>query len=69
MDILKNILDMQKSLNVNDYEFVNLVNGRIRELIHGAKPLIENKDSNYFIIALSEILSGKIKPQIFGKPR
>ena len=50
-------------LCINDYTLVNLINKRVSELIHGAKPLVPEEKMNYLQIAISEIMSGKIKPQ------
>ena len=50
-------------LNINDYTLVNLINKRVSELIYGAKPLVSEKKMNYLQTAISEIMSGKIKPQ------
>jgi len=50
-------------LKINDYTLVNLINKRVSELIHGAKPLVSEKKMNYLQTAISEIMSGKIKPQ------
>lgn len=66
MEIPKSSADLIRDLNINEYELVYLLNKRVKEFIHGAKPLIEinNKKHNLIEIALSELLSGKIKPQI-----
>lgn len=48
---------------LNEFAMVVLVNKRIAELMHGAKPLAENSETNYLDIAITEILAGKIKAQ------
>lgn len=62
MEIPKSNTELIKELNINAYELVSLLNSRVRELMHGAKPLIENKNANFMEIAIHELLSGKIKP-------
>lgn len=60
----KSISELIRSADINEYEAVILFNKRVRELVHGAKPLIEEKKDNFIDIAISEFLSGKIKPHI-----
>ncbi len=59
-----NIVELVRSTNMNEYEIVNLINNRVRELMNGAKPLIDDKKDSFIEIAISEFLSGKIKPRI-----
>lgn len=63
MNIPKSTSEIIKNLNINEYELVCLINKRTRELMHGAKALIENKSNDFVEIAIQELLSGKIKPQ------
>lgn len=67
MNISKSSSDLIKILNINEYELVCLINRRSKELMHGAKTLVENKNSNFIEIAIQELLSGKIKPHIPNK--
>lgn len=47
----------------NRFELVHLAIKRTRQLLEGAKPLIENKDKNKeVVVALREIAEGKIHP-------
>lgn len=47
----------------NRFELVHLAIKRTRQLLEGAKPLIENKDKNKeVVVALREIAAGKIHP-------
>lgn len=64
MDIPRSSSALTKMLNINEYELIVLINKRVRELIHGAKPLIDDKKDSHIDTAISEILSGKIKPHI-----
>lgn len=64
MNIPKSSTELTKKLNINEYQLVVLINKRVRELMYGAKPLIDDKKGSLIDIAISEILSGKIKPQI-----
>lgn len=64
MNIPKCSSELSKNLNINEFELVVLLNKRIKELVHGAKPLIENIKGSVIEIAISELLSGKIKPNI-----
>lgn len=67
MSLPKSTQAIIKNMNINEYQLVNLVNKRVRELMHGAKPLIDDKKDNIIEITISEILSGKIKPNLPGK--
>lgn len=62
MEIPKSSVDLIRELNINSYELVSMLNKRVRELIHGAKPLIDDKKGSFIEIAIYELLSGKIKP-------
>ncbi|MEQ9453127.1 MAG: DNA-directed RNA polymerase subunit omega [Phycisphaeraceae bacterium] len=42
------------------FKFTALVQHRIRELMDGARPLVERKGRNDFEIAVQEIVEGKI---------
>lgn len=64
MDIPKSSAELIRELNINEYELVTLLTKRVREFLHGAKPLIEDKNKGPIEIAVSELLSGKIKPHI-----
>lgn len=47
----------------NRFELVHLAIKRTKQLLEGAKPLIENKDKNKeVVVALREIAAGKIQP-------
>lgn len=47
----------------NRFELVHLAIKRTKQLLEGAKPLIENKDKNKeVVLALREIAEGKIYP-------
>lgn len=62
MNIPNSSAELLKELNINEYELSILLSKRVREFIHGAKPLIEDKDHNIIEIAILELISGKIKP-------
>lgn len=64
MNIPKSSAALIKGLNINEYELVILLNKRVREFIHGSKPLIEDKSNNLIELAIAELFSGKIKPHI-----
>lgn len=64
VDIPKSSAELIKNLNINEYELVTMLTKRVREFIHGAKPLVDDKNSNLIETAISELLSGKIKPHI-----
>lgn len=62
MYIPRSSAELIKGLKINEYELSIMLSKRVREFIHGAKPLIEDKNKNIIEIAISELLSGKIKP-------
>ena len=45
------------------FKFTALVQARIRELMEGARPLVERHGRNDFEIAVQEIVEGKIAVQ------
>ncbi len=63
MDIPVSSAYLAQSINVNQYQLVALLSKRAKELMFGAKPLIENSTDNYVQIAMQELLAGKIKPR------
>lgn len=63
MEIPNSSAGLIKKLNINNYQLVSLLSKRARELMFGAKPLIENKSSNFIEIAIKEVMAGKIKLQ------
>lgn len=63
MEIPKSSAEMIKELNINGYQLVSLLSKRARELMFGAKPLVEDKGSSFVEIAIKELLAGKMKPQ------
>lgn len=46
------------------FKFTSLVQHRVRELMEGARPLVERGHRNNFEIAVQEIVEGKITLQI-----
>lgn len=62
MYIPRSSAELIKDLKINEYELSIMLSKRVREFIHGAKPLIEDKNNNIIEIAILELLSGKIKP-------
>lgn len=65
MNIYSSIFELKKRFNINEYELVNLLNKRVVELMHGAKTLVNDRDSkhdNILVNAINEFLSGKMKP-------
>ena len=42
------------------FQFTSLVQHRVRELMEGARPLIEREGRNDFEVAIQEIIEGKI---------
>ena len=50
-----------KDLVGGRYRLTALMQKRIRELVHGQRPLIETDSRDYIEIALAEILAGKIE--------
>lgn len=61
MNIPKCSSELNKGLQINEYELVALLCKRAVELMHGAKPLIDDKSNNPIEITIKELLSGKIK--------
>lgn len=62
MNTPKSSSELAKLLNLNGYEITILINKRVKELMHGAKPLVDDKKDSLIEVAISEILSGKIRP-------
>ena len=50
-------------MNLNKFQLVTLLSKRAKDLMLGAKPLIEDKDPNYIRKAIKEFVNGKINPQ------
>lgn len=50
-----------KELVGGRYRLTALIQKRIRELVHGERPLVECATRDYVEIALAEILAGKIE--------
>lgn len=46
------------------FKFTSLVQHRIRELMDGARPLVERNGRNDFEVAVAEIVEGKITLEI-----
>ena len=46
------------------FKFAALVQHRIRELMEGARPLVEREGRNDFEIAIQEIVEGKIEYEL-----
>lgn len=63
MEIPKSSAEIIKELGINGYQFVSLLSKRARELMFGAKPLVEDKSNRFVEIAIKELLAGKTKPQ------
>ncbi len=42
------------------FKFTTLVQARIRELMEGARPLVERQGRNDFEVAVQEVVEGKI---------
>lgn len=42
------------------FKFTSLVQHRVRELMEGARPLVDRKGRNDFEVAVQEIVEGKI---------
>lgn len=64
MEIPKSNATLIKQLGINEYQLVSMLSKRSKELMFGAKPLIEIKETNFTEIAIKELLDGKIKPQV-----
>ncbi len=62
MNVPKCSSEIRKGIQFSEYEMVILLNKRVNELMHGAKPLVEVKGDNYIEMAIKELLAGKIKP-------
>lgn len=63
MEIPSSSAELIKKVGINNYQLVSLLSKRIRELMFGAKPLIEDKDGSLIEIAIKELINGKIKLQ------
>ena len=46
------------------FKFTALVQARIRELMEGARPLVERAGRSDFEVAVQEVVEGKIRPEI-----
>ena len=44
------------------FKFTSLVQHRVRELMEGARPLVERNGRNDFEVAVDEVVQGKIAP-------
>ena len=44
------------------FKFTSLVQHRVRELMEGARPLVERRGRNDFEVAVEEVIEGKIAP-------
>lgn len=44
------------------FKFTSLVQHRVRELMEGARPLVERRGRNDFEVAVQEVVEGKIAP-------
>ena len=64
MEIPKSSTELIKKGSMNEYQLVSLLSKRTREIMFGAKPLLEHKYSNLIEIAIRELLAGRIKPQL-----
>lgn len=64
MEIPKSTAELIKELNINGFQLVSLLSKRAREIMFGAKPLVEDKNSNCIELAIKELLAGKTKPQL-----
>ncbi len=57
------IEDCLEKLN-NRFQLVHLAARRAKQLITGARPLVENKDNNKeIVLSLREIAAGKVLPR------
>jgi len=63
VDIPKSITNLAQKANINKFQLVSLLSKRARDLMFGAKPLIEDKNGNYVHKAMREFVAGKIKVQ------
>lgn len=63
MEIPSSNAELIKKLEINGYELVILLSKRTRELMYGAKQLVEDKSNNFIKIAIKEVIDGKIKLQ------
>lgn len=45
------------------FKFTSLVQHRVRELMEGARPLVERRGRNDFEVAVEEVIAGKIAPR------
>lgn len=63
MQIPKSRATLTEKLGINEYQLVILLSKRVRELMYGAKPLVEGKDSSFIEIAIKELLDGRITLQ------
>jgi DNA-directed RNA polymerase subunit K/omega len=61
MNVPKCSSEIRKELQISEFEMVIMLNKRVTELMHGAKPLIETKEGNFIETAIKELLAGKIK--------
>lgn len=64
MNIPKCSSELKKGLNINEFELAILLNKRSIELMHGAKPLVDEKKNNFIETAILELITGKIKPNV-----
>lgn len=46
------------------FKFTSLVQHRVRELMEGARPLVERQDRSMLQIAIAEIVEGKINYEL-----
>ena len=51
------------------FKFTSLVQHRVRQLMEGARPLVERAGRNDFEVAVQEIVEGKITLQLPDAPK
>lgn len=64
MKIPLSCAELKKNVDINEYQMISFLSKRTRELMFGAKPLVDDKNESFIAIAIRELLSKKIKPQL-----
>lgn len=60
MDLPKSAGEILKDLDINEYELVVFLANRVKELLFGARPLVQTKEKDFIKIAFQELAEGKI---------
>lgn len=63
MELPKSASEILENLYINEYELVVFLTNRVKELMFGAKPLVETKEKDFIKIAFQELIERKITYQ------